>query len=99
MPIPPTALYFISGCMIFFENRYPLFGIMLSLGGGQRRRPARGRYRHGRALEVTAHQPQDLGGGVAELRAVARDRARKDVIDHHGRDGGGKSERGRQQRL
>src|SRR5262245_14990012 len=97
MPIPPTALYFWS--MIFSENRYPLFGIMLSLGGGQRRRPSRGGRRHGGALEIAAPPRQALGGSIAKLRAVARDRAREDVIDHHGRDGGGKPESGGQQRL
>src|SRR5262245_65696907 len=45
--------------------------------GGQRRRPARGRGDGGGAIEIAAHKPQDLGGGVPQLRAIAGDRARE----------------------
>src|SRR5579871_4731947 len=60
-----------------------------SLGGGRQRRAA-----ERAAVEIAAHQPQHLGRGVAELRAVAGDRAREDVVDHHRRDRGREPEGG-----
>src|SRR5262249_40305478 len=70
-----------------------------TLDGGQGRRSPRGRNRHDGALEIAADEPQDLRRGVAEPGAIARDRPREYVVDHHGRNGGRKPESGRQQRL
>src|SRR6516165_12282244 len=70
-----------------------------TLDGGQWRRPPRGRSRHDGALEIAADEPQDLRRGIAEPSAVARDRAREHVVDHHGWNGGRKPESSRQQRL
>ena len=61
--------------------------------------PARALSARRRGVEIAADQPQHLGGGIADQRAIAGDRAREHVVDHHGRDGGGKPESGRQQRL
>src|SRR6266545_7147233 len=50
-----------------------------ALFGGSRKRGAQAPA----AVEIAAHQQQDLGRGVAQERAVARGRARKRVVDHH----------------
>src|SRR5262249_56009463 len=63
-----------------------------TLDSGQWRRPPRERSRHDGALEVAANEPQDLRRGIANLGAVARDRPREHVVDHHGRNGGRKPE-------
>src|SRR6516162_11134856 len=70
-----------------------------TLDSGQWRRPPRGRSRHDDALEVAADEPQDLRRGIANPGAIARDRPREHVVDHHGRNGGRKPECGRQQRF
>src|SRR6516162_6079673 len=67
-----------------------------------RQRCCSARRRRGRdsnALEIAADEPQNLRRGIAKRRAVARDRPREHVVDHHGRNGGRKPESGRQQRL
>src|SRR5215475_3321525 len=70
-----------------------------TLDGGKWRRPPSGRSRHDGAIEVTADEPQDLRRGIAKPGAVACDRPREHVVNHHGRNGGRKPESGRQQRL
>src|SRR6516165_11188727 len=70
-----------------------------TLDGGQWRRPPRGRSRHDGALEIAADEPQDLRRCIAKPAAVARDRPREHVVNHHGRNGGRKPESRRQQRL
>src|SRR5262245_37677308 len=71
-----------------------------SLRNRQRRCSPCGRSKYGGStLEIAADEPQDLRRGVAKAGAVARDRPREHVVDHHGRNGGRKPESGRQQRL
>src|SRR5215831_14131135 len=70
-----------------------------TLDGGQWRRPPRGRSKNDGALEIAADEPQDLRRGIAKPSAVARDRPREHVVDHHGRNGRREPESGRQQRL
>src|SRR3954452_5867860 len=48
---------------------------------------------------LAADQQQQLRRGVAEQRAIRRDRTRQIIIDHDRRDGRDQPERGRQQRL
>src|SRR5262249_26062862 len=66
----------------------PLFG----------RRPDRRPGDHA-AVEIAADQAEHLGGGVAELRPVAGDRAGEHIVDHHRRNRGREAEGGREQRL
>ena len=49
--------------------------------------------------QVAADEAHDLRRAVAEQSAIAGDRAREDVEDHHRRNGGRKAERGREQRF
>ena len=49
--------------------------------------------------QIAADHGQDLDAGVGIERAILRDRARKHVVDHHRRYGGGETERGGEQRL
>src|SRR5579883_2276769 len=51
------------------------------------------------AVEIAADEAQHLGRGVAELRAIARDRAGEHIVDHDGRNRGCEPEGRRQQRL
>ena len=64
--------------------------IAMALLGGLRQRQLR-------AVEIAADELHDLRGRVAKERAVLRRRTRQHVVDHHRRDGGDQSQRGREQ--
>src|SRR4051794_10445960 len=80
--------------------RNPSRGLMIALLRG-----ARGAWRLPAALEtvlktsLAADQQQHLRRGIAEQRAIRRDRTRQIIVDHNRRDGRDQPERGCQQRF